>query len=188
MANALPLLLIGGAALLALGGKKKKKKEEEEEAPPLPTQQTVVGTAVFEKSLAVKCEEFIDAIWVEVQGTELPIKEFVVDATILPAMRKAAKEMRKQKGSDLTTDARNGLIVVGLNAVAPDCGWVLTSLGWRYADDRAFEGKVLDVFEGMEQIALSVIEEVNAPKTLGGFEVPPDDAGEEPGPFGLMGG
>lgn len=183
--NALPILLIGGAALLAMGGKKKKKKPEEEG--PL-TQQTVVGTAVFEKSLALKCEEFIDAVWVESQGSELPIKEFVVEETILPSMRKAARNMRKQKGSDLTTDARNGLIQVGLNAVAPNCGWVLTSLGWRYADNRTFEGKILDVFEGMEEIALSVIEEVNAAKTLGEVTNEPEDEGGEPGGLSLKGG
>lgn len=181
--NALPFLLIGGAALLAMGGKKKKKKTEEQP----PVQQTVVGTPVFEKSLALKCEEFIDSIWVESQGGELPIKEFVVEETIIPAMRKAARDMHKQKGSDLTTDARNGLIQVGFNAVAPDCGWVLTSLGWRYADNRTFEGKILDVFEGMEEIALSVIEETNAAKTLGEFKNEPEDKGEEPGGFSLQG-
>ena len=184
--NALPLLLLGGAAIMMMGGKKKPKpKEELPEEEPEVVEEKMPGTTatmVVEESLIHKCNKFIDAVWVEPKQGEIPIKSVVVEETILPEMREVAKEKRKEKGSALSPDFANTLVMMGLNLVAPNCGFVLTSLGWRYADNQAFEGKVIDVYEGMKTIALSVIEEVNKPVAQTIAFAPAEKPDEEPKP------
>ncbi|NIM06333.1 MAG: hypothetical protein GTN65_12125, partial [Armatimonadetes bacterium] len=189
----LPLILLGGAALMLMGGKKKKPEPEPEPEPEIEGEEPVVATMLVEEPLAVKCQKFIDAIWVEPQEGEIPIKSVVAEETILPEMTAVAKERREKAGKDLSPDFANTLVMMGLNLVAPNCNFVLTSLGWRYADNQTFEGKLLDVYEGMKALALKVIEDVNKPvaETIGlapAGEGPPPPKPEEPGPFGLSEG
>jgi len=200
MANALPILLLGGAALLMMGGKKKgKSREEDEDAgeevggfeDSVDTDEgPQVSTLLVEPSMAQKCNAFIDAIWVEPAEGEAPIKSLVIEETVLPEMRAAAKQKRKEKGSDLAAEFSHSLVMIGLNLIAPDCGWVLTGDGWRYADNQAFEGKVLDVYEGLNEIALSVIDWANTPQKAGltSQEAPPPGpkpADPDPMKFGI---
>jgi hypothetical protein len=152
---------------MMMGGKKKAKPKAEVEdddegfgsgAPP---EEGQVSTLLVAPTQAQKCNEFIDAVWVEPGEGEAAIKSLVIEETVLPEMKAAAKQKRKDKG-----------------------GWVLTGDGWRYADGQAFEGKVLDVYEGLNQIALTVIEEANQPEkaSLGFAEAGLPDPKPEEGP------
>jgi hypothetical protein len=175
---------------MMMGGKKKAKPKAEVEdddegfgsgAPP---EEGQVSTLLVAPTQAQKCNEFIDAVWVEPGEGEAAIKSLVIEETVLPEMKAAAKQKRKDKGQDLTSDFVHSLVMIGLNLIAPDCGWVLTGDGWRYADGQAFEGKVLDVYEGLNQIALTVIEEANQPEkaSLGFAEAGLPDPKPEEGP------
>ena len=182
MPNALPILLLGGAAIMMMGGKKKKKPAEgaPEEGP---AEEVPTATFLAEETMLMRCNKFIGAAWAEPGPGQAAIKSLVVEESIIPEMLAAAKQKREEKGGALSTDFANTLVMIGLNAIAPDCGWVLTGDGWRYANGAHFEGKVLDVYNGMRQIALEVIEDVNKPGvdtlTLGGNQPPPKP--EEPG-------
>jgi len=175
MANPLPILLLGGAALLMMGGKKKTKPVEEEpeddgaddDAGDDAGDDPPVSQLLVEPSQAQKCNSFIEAVWTEPGEGEAAIKSLVIEESVLPEMRAAAKQKRKEKGSDLDSGFANTLVMIGFNEIAPDCGWVLTGDGWRYADNQAFEGKILDVYEGLHQIALSVVEWANTPQKAG---------------------
>jgi len=171
MANQLPILLLGGAALLMMGGKKKKSPAEEEpeddDAGDDAGDDPPVSQLLVEPSQAQKCNSFIEAVWTEPGEGEAAIKSLVIEESVLPEMRAAAKQKRKEKGSDLDSGFANTLVMIGFNEIAPDCGWVLTGDGWRYADNQAFEGKILDVYEGLHQIALSVVEWANTPQKAG---------------------
>ena len=143
-----------------------------------------VSQLLVEPSQAQKCNAFIEAVWTEPGEGEAAIKSLVIEETVLPEMRAAAKQKRKEKGSDLDSGFANSLVMIGFNQVAPDCGWVLTGDGWRYADNQAFEGKILDVYEGLHEIALSVVEWANTPQKAGlagAVAGPPDPKPEEPG-------
>ena len=193
MANALPILLLGGAALLMMGGKKKTRPaEDSDDADDFEDSDDVddvveepqVSQLLVGPSQAQKCSAFIEAVWTEPGEGEAAIKTLVIEETVLPEMQAAAKQKRKEKGEDLTSDFNHSLVMIGLNMIAPDCGWVLTGDGWRYADNQPFEGKVLDVYEGLNQIALSVIEWANTPQKAGLAEAVaglPDPKPEEPG-------
>lgn len=182
MPNALPILLLGGAAIMMMGGKKKKKPAEEEFEDEV-VEEIPTATFLAEETMLMRCNKFINAAWTEPGPGEAAIKGLVVEETILPEMMAAAKQKREEKGEKLSTDFSNTLVMIGLNSIAPDCGWVLTGDGWRYANGSAFEGKVLDVYNSMKQIALEVINSVNNPAaetlTLGGQPPPPKP--EEPG-------
>ena len=181
MPSALPILLLGGAALLLMGGKKKTRPAEEmaddsledslEEPEELPTTTLQVSERLIDK-----CNNFMDAVWTEPEEDAIAIKDVVAEESILPEMRSAANDKRLQVGKDLSTDFAHSLVMIGFNAVAPGCNWSLTSHGWRYADGQPFEGRVLDVYEGMNELALMVIDETNnAPGDTLQF-----DPGEEP--------
>ena len=101
MANALPILLLGGAALMLMGGKKKKIQPTEEPEIEPEVEGVPTATMLVEEPLAVKCQKFIDAIWVEPQPGELPIKSVVVEETILPEMEAVAKDRREKAGMRL---------------------------------------------------------------------------------------
>jgi len=191
MPNALPILLLGGAALMMMGGKKKPKANGEDPGEDSDSDDAVespeghqTSTLLVAPTQAQKCNEFIDAVWVEPAEGAAAIKSLVIEETVLPEMQAAAKQKRKDKGQDLTSDFTHSLVMIGLNLIAPDCGWVLTGDGWRYADNQAFEGKVLDVYESLNQVAAEVIEAANNPQkaSLGFAEAgPPDPKPEEPG-------
>lgn len=187
MPNALPILLLGGAALMMMGGKKKKKPAEssEEESYPeesIPEEEIPTSTLLAGESMLDRCNKFIDAVWVEPEPGSAAIKDLVVEETVIPEMTAAAKQKRKEKGEDLSEDFSNTLVMIGLNSIAPNCGWVLTGDGWRYADGNHFEGKVLDIYNSMRSIALEVINQVNSPaaETVSLGEPPPPKP-EEPG-------
>ena len=195
MATALPILLLGGAALLMMGGKKKTKPthdddddleddlEEEEDSDDV-VEEPQVSQLLVGPSQAQKCSAFIEAVWTEPGEGEAAIKSLVIEETVLPEMQAAAKQKRKEKGEDLTSGFSNTLVMIGFNMIAPDCGWVLTGDGWRYADNQPFEGKILDVYEGLNQVALSVVEWANTPQKAGLAEAVaplPDPQPEEPG-------
>ena len=173
--NALPILLLGGAAVMMMGGKKKpKSKPYDGEADADDAGDSVddgggVPTATLSvaPTLADKCKSFIDAVWVDAEAGELPIKSLVVEENILPEMKAAAKQKRKEKGAALSPDFSNTLVLIGFNAIAPDCGWVLTGDGWRFANGQVFEGKVLDVYNALKKLAGASIEEANKPQAAG---------------------
>lgn len=181
MPNALPFLLLGGAAIMMMGGKKKKKPTEENEEEVV--EEIPTATLLSEETMLMRCNKFINAVWTEPSPGEAAIKEIVVKQDILPEMVAAAKQKRKEKGDKLSQDFSHTLVMIGLNAIAPNCGWVLTGDGWRYANGNVFEGKVLDVYNSMREIALEVIKSVNNPSsetlTIGGEPPPPKP--EEPG-------
>lgn len=189
MANALPILLLGGAALMMMGGKKKPKPVVEEEADDFmddsaddSSDEGQVSQLSVEPTMAEKCNMFIDSVWVEPDPGEIAIKTLVVEESILPAMRASAKAERKKQGEELGQDYINTLLFVGLNTIAPDCGWGLTGDGWRYADSQPFEGKVLDVAAAIKELAMAVIEETNEPIPAGFAAQPASPTPEDPKP------
>ncbi len=190
MPSALPILLLGGAALLMMGGKKKsapvakttgfEPMDDEGEGEGEVEGATLPDEAV--EHLIDRCNTFMDAVWTEPEADAIAIKDVVAEESILPEMRGAAEAKRLQKGSDLSEDFAHSLVMVGFNTVAPGCNWSLTSHGWRYADGQAFEGRVLDVYEGMNELALMVIDEANnAPGDTLQFDMgdePDDEVGD----------
>lgn len=165
MANALPILLLGGAAMMMMGGKKKPKVAAEPDADDS-ADDNQVAQLLVEPSAADKCRMFIDSVWVAPDPGEISIKSLVVEESLLPVMRAAAKAERKESG-ELGQDYVNTLLFIGLNEIAPDCGWVLTGDGWRYADHQPFDGKVLDVAAAIKELAKAVIDEANEPIPAG---------------------
>lgn len=180
--KAIPILLLAGGAIMMMGGKKKKKSDDDEgyEGEVSEMEQGIPTAAI--QTMIGRCNNFINAVWTEPTAGQASIKSLVVEETIIPEMTAAARQKMKEKGEALSSDFSNALVMIGLNSIAPDCGWVLTGDGWSYANGHAFEGKVLDVYNSMKQIALEVIQSVNTPVaetlTLGG---PPPPKPEEPG-------
>jgi hypothetical protein len=59
-------------------------------------------------------------------------------------------------------EASPSIIISALEAIAPDCGFSLTGLGWRYASGYVMDSFVLEIFAAMFPLAEQVINEVNS--------------------------
>lgn len=112
-----------------------------------------------------RCDKFLDAVFVEPKSRdELAINEIAVRQTILPVMEKMAKDMRSSAGRPLDPEDHGmPLVLAGLEAIAPDCGWAFheEDSAWTYAFGEPVEGHHVDVLESMFPLAVGTIDKIN---------------------------
>ena len=139
---------------------------------PLPTFPSVGSQNPYGDSLSpmgnleqkMRCDKLMEYIYErDYQEGELPINETVVEQTILPTMKYKAEQILSNQNYPLTMEeASPSIIISALEAIAPDCGFSLTGLGWRYASGYVMDSFVLEIFAAMFPLAEQVINEVNS--------------------------
>ena len=121
-----------------------------------------------EDDVLARCDKFLDAIYIRPAGSdELSINEIAVKKTILPAMEKIARDIRKSSGGELDAEDHGmQLVLAGLEAVAPGCGWAFheDDSAWTYAFGEPVAGRHVEVLESMFPLAVATIDKINEMK------------------------